>query len=139
MKLIIALLFSISSMATFAQGPQTWPDAFDQEAVDIIKEQLAAFIVEEEIDIEKVLEGTKFPFIAGSTSYTKEKFAASFSEIFSDELLDEVTNSDTFEAMSAKGDSYMCVCRNAPEGYSGAVVTFQLVGDVWMMSGLGLY
>lgn len=139
MKFLITLLLSISSIATFAQGPQTWPDAFDQEDVTIIKDHLGSFMIEGEIDVDKVLESTVFPFKAGDKTYTKEKFAEAFNDLFSSELLNELMYSEYYEVMSPEGDVYMNVCMNAPEGYNGVVVIFRLIEGAWMLDSMGLY
>ena len=137
MKLLITLLLSISSMATFAQGPQTWPDAFSQEDVDIIKSEIATPLSDDEIDA--VIDRIQFPFRVAYKHYSMEEFKEKINEFLTPAMCAEMASSEYYEAIGPEGDSYMLVCQNSPEGYNGAVPIFKRIDDIWILVSLDLY
>lgn len=137
MKQLLTTCIVLLTFLSFGQGPQTWPEAFHQEDVDIIKTEIAALMESGEID--KVLARTTFPFKGGEKKYTKAELKAAFNDLFTPGMCKELASSTTYEVINPEGDTYMNVCRNSPEGYEGAVLVFELKGGVWMLSSMDLY
>lgn len=137
MKLLISICIAILTTVSFGQGPQAWPEAFDQEAVTMIVEEIATPMSKGEVD--EVLARTVFPFRVGDKTYTKEELKKAFDDVFFEAFANELANSTSYEVMNPDGDSYMNVCMNAPEGYGGSVPVFQLVKGVWMLYSMDLY
>lgn len=137
MKQLLTTCIVLFTFLSFGQGPQTWPEAFHQEDVDIIKTEITAFMASGEID--KVLARTVFPFRAGEKKYTKAELKAAFNDLFTPEMCKALADSDTYEVMNPEGDNYMNVCRYSPEGYEGAVLVFELKDGVWILLSMDLY
>ncbi|MDG1331200.1 MAG: hypothetical protein P8P74_02645 [Crocinitomicaceae bacterium] len=138
MKLLTTLLLALASSFTFAQGPQTWPDAFNQEDVDAIKTEIVELLSDEE-KVDELYARIQFPFRVGRTEYTKKELKGKFGEFFSSALCSEMASSEYYEVAGPEGDSYMLVCMTAPDGFDGAVPIFKRIDDVWMLTSLDLY
>lgn len=138
MKLLTTLLIALASSFSFAQGPQTWPDAFNQEDVDVIKKEIVENLSDEE-KVDALFERMQFPFRIGQTQYTKKELKEKLSDFFSSALCREMASSEYYEVAGPDGDSYMLVCMNAPDGYDGAVPVFTRIDGVWMLTQMDVY
>lgn len=137
MKQLLTLCIAFISIMSFGQGPQAWPEAFHQEDVDIIMNEIATPMVDGEID--KVLARTTFPFEAGEKKFTKAQLKAVFTTYFTPEICAELKRGGSYEVMNPDGDAYMMVTRGTPEGYDGAVVVFQRRNGIWMLDSMSLF
>jgi hypothetical protein len=137
MKYVLVICIAFSSLFSFGQIHQTWPEAYHAEDVAIIVNEITTPMLNGEID--KVLARTVFPFEADDKKYTKAQLKLAFNTLFTQEMRAELTNTHDYEVMNPDGDAYMLVCMSAPEGYDGAVPVFQLVNGVWMLTDMGLY
>lgn len=123
MKFLMTLLLILAVNLSFAQGPQTWPDAFNQNDVNTIKAEITS--VMDLGDIDAVLKRVEFPFRAGDKEYKRAELKAKFNELFTLEMCSELATSESYEVMNPEGDAYMLVCRYSPDGYEAAIPVFK--------------
>lgn len=129
---VLALL-SLFIFPAFGQGGEL---VVDPAEVEIIQKEIIEPMNTGEIDA--ALAHVKFPFKVGEKKYDRAGLKTNFTKVFTPEILNDLRNSSNYEAMNFEGDAYM-VSGEGPEGYQGAVTTFEKVNGKWLLSGMDLY
>ena len=137
MKYLLSFSIALSTLFSFGQMEQTWPEAYNPKDVAIIVNEITTPMQNGEL--EKVIARTIFPFEVNELTYTKAQFKFAFYDLFTEGMRAELLVNANYEVMNPEGDYYMLVCTNAPDGFDGAVPVFRLENGIWMLSSLDLY